>query len=174
MATTNYTITNSTTVSAVITSMNGLGTSTASRAAQGVFIDFGVPRAANWLARLQITPTTAPTAGTTVDLYMAWATATATTGNFPAGVTGTDIAYTGPDTDASKGVCQLDFIGSIVMCATAIAQIQNVGMVYPKMRYGAPVIFNNTATGTAGGGVAIATSTTANALSFTSIDDQSA
>lgn len=171
--TVNYSLGNNTTLAATITSINGLGAATASCAGQGAFVDFGATRAQRWLARLQTTFQAAPTAGKTIDLYIGWATATATANSFPGGCSGADSAYTGPDGNPVNGVAQLDYIGSVHCCATAAQQEEVVGTFVPKMRYGVPVVFNNTATGTAGGGVALATAATANALSFTSIDDSS-
>lgn len=141
--TTDFLIYNSSGLTATITmsSMVTLTTS-ASNCWQGTVLDFGTPRGEAWLARLQAAFTAAPTAGGTIDVYMAWSSSSASAaGNFPGGCTGVDGNYPSPDAVPANGLKQLEFIGSLVALATGstVAQVQQIGMVFPKARYGVPV-----------------------------------
>lgn len=109
---------------------------------QGDVLDFGETRAEQWLARLQAAFIAAPTAGGSVDVYMAWSSASASTaGNFPGGVSGVNGNYAGPDGVPANGLQQLDFIGSLMACATGstVQQTQDIGVLRAKKRYGVPV-----------------------------------
>jgi hypothetical protein len=87
----------------------------------------------------------APASGTVIDVYFA-PSPDATAGNEnPGGVSGADAAYTGTAGDSiADSLKQLDFIGSLVCTADAdpVMQIQLIGVYSPPMRYGSPVIFN--------------------------------
>lgn len=149
MATSNLLIYNSTALTATITlsSLVTLTTS-ASNCWQGATIDFGTPRAELWLARLQGAFTATPTAGGTLDLYMAWSSST-TTSTFPGGAGAGDAAFPGPSGIPAEALQQLEFIGSLVVCAataSTIVQIQNVGVAVAKARYGIPIVAMRTST----------------------------
>lgn len=87
-----------------------------------------------------------PTVGNSVDFY--WAAspnATAANSN-PAGVDGTDGAYTGDGVGTvAESVKQLDYIGSLVCTdlVTTTPQLAHVGWLLPRHRYGTLVIVNN-------------------------------
>jgi hypothetical protein len=118
-------------------------TTSASNCWQGTVLDFGATRAEKWLARLQAAFIAAPTAGGTLDVYMAWSSASASLApNFPGGATGVNGNYPSPDAIPANGLAQLDFIGSLVACATGsiVAQIQNIGVFRAKEQYGVPVV----------------------------------
>lgn len=89
-------------------------------------------------------PVSAPTAGTTADLYWAASTsATAGTDN-PGGCDGTDSAYVGygaAATDADEAVFQLEFLGSVIFTADSVQQVARMRL-NPVARYGMPVIKN--------------------------------
>lgn len=132
---------NSSTLTAniAISSMVTLTTS-ASNCFQGDAINFGTPRAGEWLAKLQGAFIAAPTAGGTIDLFMAWSSAS--NAGFPGGVTGTAGNYPGPSAVPNDGLRQLDYIGSLVACATGstVVQSQDIGVVFAKRQWGAPVL----------------------------------
>lgn len=147
MATSNLLIYNSTVVTATIT-LSALVTSTTSTSncRQGTVIDFGTPRPEMWLAKLQGAFTTTVTAGGTLDLYMAWSSSSTV---FAGGCSGSDGFYGGPDGTPANGLQQLDFIGSLVVCAataSTVVQIQNAGVVVARARYGVPVVAMRTST----------------------------
>ncbi len=144
MATSDNLIYNTTGLTARITVSSGVTlTTSASNCWQGTVLDFGATRAERWLARLQAAFIAAPTAGGTLDVYMAWSSASASLApNFPGGCTGVDGNYPSPDAVPADGLAQLDFIGSLVALATGstVAQIQEIGVFRAKKRYGAPVV----------------------------------
>lgn len=110
---------------------------------QGTVLDFGATRSELWLARLQASFIAAPTAGGTLDVYMAWSSASASLApNFPGGATGVDGGFPGPSAIPAEGLAQLEFIGSLVACATGsnTAQISDVGVLAAKKRYGVPIV----------------------------------
>lgn len=134
----------------------------AAAARQGDYIDFGAQRTANWLARIKCIGFAAtPTANGSLDLYMSWSSVPASSG-FAGNVTGSDAPYTGYSTVAD-GLPQLDPIGSLVTSVSGL-QSEDVGIAFPKLRYGAPVLVNSTS-------VALASISGVIALTFTSIDD---
>lgn len=145
MATSDQLIYNTTGLTATIT-LSSLVTLTSGTANcwQGNTLDFGATRSELWLARLQGAFIAAPTAGGTLDLYMAWSSASATLAgsNYPGGCTGVDGNYVGPSAIPAEGLTQLDFVGSLVACATGsiVAQIQNIGVFSAKERFAVPVV----------------------------------
>jgi hypothetical protein len=149
MAASDQLIYNTTALTATIT-MSSLVTATAATANlwQGNLIDFGVTRAEQWLARLAVSFIAAPTAGGTLDLYMAWSSSSATLvgTNFPGGCTGVDSVVASPSAIPAEAIAQLDFVGSLVACATGsiVQQIQNIGIAVARARYGVPVILMRT------------------------------
>lgn len=81
---------------------------------------------------------TAPTDGGVVDFYWAGSpSSTAGTGN-PAGLSGSDAAFT--DTDGN--LAQMTFIGSLSVRNNVI-NIGHVGMLRPEHQYGILVVVNN-------------------------------
>ena len=144
MPTSDQLIYNTTGLTATIT-LSSLVTATASASNcwQGTVLDFGATRSELWLARLQAAFIAAPTAGGTLDVYMAWSSASASLApNFPGGATGVDGNYPSPDTVPDNGLKQLDYIGSLVALATGsiVAQIQNIGIFRAKERWGVPAV----------------------------------
>ena len=133
-------------------------------ARQGTYLDFGDPRAAQWLMTLQTGWAAAPALGGPVMCYMAFADATA--GPWPGGASGSDAAYTGPDGTCVDGCTQLTFIGQLNACATSIQQTQDVGVFMPLKRYGTPVVYN-------GSTQVLATTAASHVLTVESIQDQS-
>lgn len=84
---------------------------------------------------------TAPTAGTAVDVYLAYSHDNTT---WPAGVTGSDGAWPA-DGDEDEWAKQLG-TPAVSVIATAdgnVVQVQNPVIVRPKARYVAPVVDNN-------------------------------
>ena len=137
--TTLYQISNSTTLTPTITNASLI----AAAARQSTPVDFGTPRTPNWDVRCNAIMNTAPTAGQTLDVYVAWSSGTG------AGIWGgnlgiTDSAYTGYGSVANS-VGQLDFVGSLVLSnnATPSGQISDIGVITPKLQYGIFVLHNN-------------------------------
>lgn len=87
------------------------------------------------------------TAGNTVDVYAAYSdSATAGTGN-PAGLSGTDAAYTGYGGGAvGNAIKQLEYIGSLSLIASQdtdnAPQVGVIGTIVPKGRYMMIVVYN--------------------------------
>lgn len=160
---TNFTITNTTSLSATIT-LSSLGTASASNARQGNWIDFGSSRSAQWLAKLQAKPAVAPTAGGSLELWMAWSTGTASTG-FPGLVTGVDSAWVPPDNNVAQSKYLLSYLGVMPAVASAASHVKLVGPFEPVLRYGAPVIVNNWSQ-------ALSSTNTDHTLVFYDIQDQ--
>lgn len=168
MAATDILIYNSSQLTATIamSSMVTLTTSV-SNCWQGNVLDFGTPRGSAWLARLQAAFIAAPTAGGTLDLYMAWSSVS-TSGGLPGGVTGTDGNFPGPSAVPADALKQLEFIGSLCAVATGSTsqQCQDVGRLYPKRRYGFPVVAMRTSQ-------VLSSQSASHTLVFTEIRDQS-
>lgn len=113
-------------------------------ARQSAVIDFGDTRPANWVVGLAAAMSSAPTAGGTLDVYIGYATATAST-NFGANIGSADTTYTGYGT-ASQDLGKLEFVGSLVMGAydsTNTQKSNNIGVIFPKLRYGVFIVYNN-------------------------------
>jgi len=102
--------------------------------------------ARRYLLTARIEVDVAPADNTTIDIY--WASSlsgTAATAN-PGGASGSDAAYTGTaGSTLAESLLQLQFLGSL-MCtndAAAVVQQQSFEVTLP-LRYGMPVIYNNT------------------------------
>lgn len=122
-------------------------TSLASASArQGDKADLGATRARCYAVYVGGEFDTAPTAGATVEVWWSEsASATAGVGN-SGGASGADGAYhAGEETEWKK---QLTRIGSLVCTADAEPTVQRqfVGFLWPKKRYGMPVIVNGSGT----------------------------
>ncbi len=88
----------------------------------------------------------APQDGETIDFY--WAASlsnTATTAN-PGGTTGSDAAYTGTAGSLlEESLLQLQYLGSLMLTNDASTVIQQQSfLVTLPLRYGMPVVYNNT------------------------------
>lgn len=109
-------------------------------------VDLGANFAQSYRVRGAFELAATPTAGNVIELYWAEsAHSTAATGN-PAGLTGSDAAYTGVDSDLTRALMWLDFIG-VHICTddpTPVVQINgNIGTLTPGNRYGMLVIRDN-------------------------------
>ena len=134
---------NGTATTATIT-LTSLATATTGNAREGNFIDFGATRDASWLVTLKTKPAAAPTAQKTLDVYISLASGTATAlGGWPGGATGVNTAFVGPSGNIPNAIAQMVWIGTFVVCASAVSQIQNVGVFSPTLRYGTPIVVNN-------------------------------
>lgn len=107
-------------------------------AIQATPLDFGTPRAATWLCRLNAAMSAAPTAGKRLDVYVGWSSVS--NGGLPAQLGTLSGAYT-----ISGGTLgtQLEYVGALVLKADTILQTQDIGVVMPKRQFGAAVIVNN-------------------------------
>lgn len=118
-------------------------TSVANGAArQSVLLDLGATYAQLWALQATIEPTSAPTAGNTVDFYIS-PSDSATPGSLTCGnASGTDAAYTGIATLATS-LKLLQFVGSLVVTADNSAQTGHVGTFRPVSRYLNLIVVNN-------------------------------
>lgn len=113
-------------------------------ARQSAKVDLGANYAQTYRVRGSFELAATPTAGDVIELY--WgesAHSTAANGN-PAGLTGSDAAYTGLDSDLAHSVLMLTFIG-VHVCTndpTTVIQSSIVGTFSPGNRYGMLVIKN--------------------------------
>ena len=121
------------------------GTSLANAAYwQSTKFDFGAVRADEYQARLAVEIAATPTAGNTIDIWLApSSSATAGTGN-AGGVSGADGTYAGYSANAAAAVKQLIFLGSFVVTAQATTTIQVLEgpRFSPPERYGSLVLLN--------------------------------
>jgi hypothetical protein len=111
---------------------------------QSAKFDFGEPRAAVYAVRIAVEMAATPTAGNTIDMWLAPSqSATAGTAN-AGGVSGAKGAYTGYSSNAAASVKQLQELPSAVLTAqpTATIQVIECGRFSPTERYGSLVILN--------------------------------
>lgn len=130
------------TPTAVAITMTGVASAAARQSAK---FDFGASRAQRYSVRAAIELAATPTAGATVDIYLApSSSATAATGNAGA-VSGSDAAYSGYSSNISASVKQLIPIGVFVCTAqaTATVQVAECGEFTPPERYGSLVVVNS-------------------------------
>lgn len=135
-------------------------------ARQAVKLDFGATRARRYLLIFEGEFAATPTALNPVELYMGWSNSgTAGTDN-PAGLSGTDAAYTGQSSNLDVSVKQLAYLGDATVSALATATVQRiiVGYIEAPMRYGCLVVYNKS-------GAAFHSSNTNNAIRFVPIED---
>jgi hypothetical protein len=130
---------------ATMTSLASLPISTTTGGAQSAKMDLGATRAQQMLVRLQAAFQTSPTAGTALEVYVAFSSqSTATSGNV-ANLSGADAAYTGYNSDLSVAKRQLTFVGVLSAANTTATQSADVGSFTPMDRY-CQVIAVNSAT----------------------------
>ena len=118
--------------------------STAAR--QGAKADLGAVRGQIYAVTLRVELDVAPASGTRVGLYWnASPSGTAATAN-AGGCSGSDAAYTGSASDSlADSIKQLDLIGNLICTADAATVVQQQSWMYfPPLRYGSPVVWNET------------------------------
>jgi len=111
---------------------------------QSAKFDFGENRADEYVARLAVEIAATPTAGNTIDVWLAPShSGTAATGN-AGGVSGSAGSYAGYSSNAAASVKQLQYIGSFTVTAqaTATVQIAEGFRFSPRERYGSLVLLN--------------------------------
>jgi hypothetical protein len=104
----------------------------------GPFVDLGVSWADEHVLELRIETGTAPSAGKTTELYLAFSVDSS---NWPGKVTGSDAAYPATVADNKK----LLGVPACVLCATADGTTilrQAPVLIRPRGRYVAPVLIN--------------------------------
>lgn len=113
----------------------------AGSARMGAEDDLGATLPPRYKVELRIESGTAPTAGGTYDLFLAWGDDGTT---YPGGVSGSDGAWPA-DGNEDEWVKQLEYVGSLVVTNDGnTVQVQAPWIVYPKSRYVVPVVDNNT------------------------------
>jgi hypothetical protein len=122
-------------------SLGGLANAAARQGEKG---DFGATMARTYAIELAVDTAVAPTLGSTYDLYFGPSHSSSAAVDNPGGMIGVDFAYTGVKAaEISESVPQLDFIGSLVLVDVA-NEVQRANFTYaPRLRYGAPVLVNN-------------------------------
>lgn len=117
-------------------------------ARQGVKADFGEKRSAAYAVRVCFEPTSAPTAGNKMEVYLSTSySGTAGTGNDGDGVTGADAAWApqgGAEADIDEVKRHLLFVGVFPLSADADPQagIINPAFAMPT-RYGSLIVKND-------------------------------
>ncbi len=135
-------------------------------ARQSAKIDFGASRARRYLCVVEAELAATPTAGNALELYMGWSNSgTAGTDN-PAGLSGSDAAYTGQSSNLDASVKQLAYLGDAVVSALATTTVQRitVGIVEARTRYGCLAVYNKS-------GAAFHSTNTNQAIRFIPIED---
>ena len=102
-----------------------------------------------WAVTLRVELDVSATANTTVDLYWgASLSATAATAN-PGGLVGTDAAYTGTGDTLAESLLQLQLIGSLPLTDDVATEfvLQKTFITTLPLRYGQPVVMNNSGQG---------------------------
>jgi hypothetical protein len=112
---------------------------------QSAKTDMGATFAPVWALEVDVELAATPTAGNTIDFY--WgpsSSSTAATDN-PAGLSGSDAAYSGYSSNLTASLKQLIYIGSLITTTQATTTVQKgfVGYLFPPQRYGILVIVNN-------------------------------
>jgi hypothetical protein len=113
---------------------------------QSVKFDFGENWAQEYQARGAFEIAATPSAGRTINCYLAYSQSpTAGSGN-PANITGSDAAYTGYSSNGAASVLQLHQISAFVVTGQATATVQVIeGWTFsPKGRYAVLVMQNDT------------------------------
>ena len=101
----------------------------------------------------------APTVGTLVNLWLAWSPAATAGEANPAGLSGSDSAYTGYASNAADSIKQLGAPAGLMPMTVQIApnvQVAALGYVAPTARYGMGVVQNGTGTAFEGDAVEMA------------------
>lgn len=114
----------------------------AGSARMGASADLGTAWDQLYIAELTIETGTAPTAGGTVEAYLAWSRNGT---DWPAGVTGSDGAWPA-DGNEDEWAQQLGSLPVVTLKATndgTTTQRQNLVLFMPRARYVVPVIDNN-------------------------------
>jgi hypothetical protein len=111
---------------------------------QSAKFDFGENRAEKYIPRIAIEIAATPTAGNTIEIWLAESqSATAGTAN-PGGVSGSNGSYTGYSGNADASVKQLHYLGAFTVTAQATPTVQIIrGFKFsPGERYGSLVLKN--------------------------------
>lgn len=109
--------------------------------------NFGTNRAPLYGIRAAVEMAATPTTGELIELYMGYSqSATAATAN-PAGLTGSDAAYSGYSSNLAASVLQLHLIGTVKVTVQTTGTIQQayVGIFAPRAQYGILVVKNESA-----------------------------
>lgn len=109
-------------------------------ARMGQAVDLGADFADEYIVEFRIETGTAPTAGTTAELYLVSSTDNT---NWPAKVTGSDGAYTLGTSDANLRQAGTPVVSLIATNDANAVLIQNQSIWRPRGRYVAPIVDNN-------------------------------
>lgn len=122
-----------------VTNTLSLDALASTKARMGASVDLGANWNRTYTVQLIVESGTAPTAATTVDLYLACSRDNST---WPGGVTGSDAAY--KDGEESEWVKQLGGMASQLIATNDgnTTQVQQPRLWTPKGRYVAPVVHN--------------------------------
>lgn len=109
--------------------------------------DMGATRAREWMCRAAFEPTSAPTAGDIIEVFIGFSDSATAANSNPGNLSGSDAAYNAygaADTDATEAIGQLVRIGHVVVSADADIMVGEVGIFIPQLRYGMIVVRNGT------------------------------
>ena len=118
-------------------SLNNLSNGSAQ---MGQAVDLGADFADEYIVEFRIETGTAPTAGTTAELYLVSSTDNT---NWPAKVTGLDASYTLGSGDANLRQAGTPVVSLIATNDANAVLIQNQSIWRPRGRYAAPIVDNN-------------------------------
>lgn len=118
-------------------------TLTNARAWQGSKVDLGARRASSYAAFLSIVTGASATAGGTYQLYWSPSPSSAIASDNPGGHTGVDGTFRFDQ--ETNALAQCEYVGALTVTTNAAqAQSSMVGLISGRLRYGAPVVRNNT------------------------------
>lgn len=118
-------------------------TLTNARAWQGTKVDLGARRASSYAAFLRIVTGASATAGGTYQLYWSASPSAAIASDNPGGHTGVDGMFRFDQ--ETNALAQCEYVGALTVTTNAAAaQSAVVGVIPGRLRYGAPVVRNNT------------------------------
>lgn len=120
-------------------------TSVANNAArQSTKADFGATRARLYKVFAEVELAATPTAGNTIELWLAPSSSPTAGTDDLAGTSGSDAAYSGYSSNLDESLKQLIFVGDLVVTAQATATVQKgfVGFCVVPQRYAALVVYN--------------------------------
>lgn len=112
-------------------------------ARQGAKANLGTPRAAQYLVRLTVAFAVAPTAGKSIQIYFGFSSSSTAGTDNPMGMSGTDAAYTGLNTDVAQCVRNLQYGGSLSASNTTSVQEADIGVITRWQQYIMPVVYMN-------------------------------
>jgi hypothetical protein len=125
-----------------VASVTGTATNTGAR--QSAKVDLGTDRARCYAVKAAFELAATPTAGNVIELWWAPSSSSTAANRNPGAVSGSDAAYTGYSNNCDVSLVQLVYIGDFVCTAqaTGTVQVAEVGLLFPRERWGSLVVRN--------------------------------